>query len=229
MDFVQICSVATQLSSWIRRITLALLFVAWSETVATSAPILDQSFDPVPANQTPFLGIGLDSSGAQTFTVGITGILTEVDVFIQRNGPILSDLHLDVRPTINGIPTGNDSAALGSVTLPMPALGTRPAFVNFDFSSLEIPISRDDVLAIVLSGNAQWFGNFGDLYPRGTSFFRFLPNDFSLSHDGSVDVGFRTFVEPMPIPEPSTLVLISTAIFTIICYLKAAGQRAVGK
>jgi hypothetical protein len=229
IDVVQICSTAAQLSSWIRTITLALLFVALSGTVARSEPILDQSFVPVPANPTPFLGIDLDTSGAQTFTVGITGILTEVDVFIQRNGPILSDLHLDVRPTINGVPTGNDLAALGSVTLPMAALGTTAAFVDFDFSSLGIHISQGDVLAIVLSGDAQWFGNFGDLYPGGASFFRFPPDDFSLSHDGSVDVGFRTFVEPTPVPEPYTLALISATIFTTICYVKTAGWRAVGK
>ena len=94
IDSVQIRAMAAQLPSWIRTITLALLFVALSGAVARSEPILDQSFVPVPANLTPFLGIGLDTSGAQTFTVGITGILTEVDVFIQRNGPILSDLHL---------------------------------------------------------------------------------------------------------------------------------------
>jgi len=111
----------------------------------------------------------------------------------------------------------------------MPALGTTAAFVAFDFSSLEIHISQDDVLAIVLSGFAQWFGNFGDLYPRGASFFRSLPNDFSLSHDGSVDVGFRTFVEPMPIPEPCTLALISAGILTTICYVKTVGRRAVEK
>jgi hypothetical protein len=211
---------ATNVPSWIRTITSALGFVVWSGSIATSAPILDQSFIPFPANPTPFLGIGLDSSGAQTFTVGITGILTEIDVFIQRNGPILSDLHLDVRPTVNGVPTANDSAALGSVTLPTPILGTTPSFIAFDFSSLDIRVSQDDLLAIVLSGNAQWFGNFGDPYPRGASFFRFLPNDFSPSHDGSVDVGFRTFVEPLPMPEPCTVVLLSAAIFAMICYVK---------
>jgi hypothetical protein len=217
------------LSSWIRTISPALFLVIWSGTVATSTPILDQSFDPVPATLTPFLGLGPGSFGAQTFTVGMTGVLTEVDVFIQRNGPILSDLYLDVRPVINGVPTENNSAALGSVTLPMPALDGTAAFVPFDFSSLEIRISEGDVLAIVLSGYARWYGNFGDPYPGGESFFLRFPNGFSLSHDGSVDVGFRTFVEPMPVPEPCTLALISAGILTTICYVKTAGRRAVGK
>ena len=138
-------------------------------------------------------------------------------------------LEMDVRPTINGVPTENDLAALGSVTLPTPALGTTAAFVDFDFSSLGIHISQGDVLAIVLSGDAQWSGNYRDLYPGGESFFRFPSDNFSLAFDGSVDVGFRTFVEPTPVPEPCTLALISATIFTTICYVKTAGWRAVGK
>jgi hypothetical protein len=203
------------------------------ELLHTSSSTLDQSFDPVPANSNPFLGLGLDNSGAQTFTVGITGILTEVDVYLVRNGPILSDLHLDIRPTINGVPTADDSAALGSVTVPVPALGITPKFVNFDVSSLGIHVFQSDVLAIVLSGNAQWWGNFGNLYARGAAFGRTPPNDFLpvlgcptvFCTGGSpepIDVNFRTFVESTPaaVPEPGTLALMSSAVFTTICCVK---------
>src|SRR5215813_7546288 len=51
---------------------------------AGATPILDQSFEP--PNTNLLLGMGPGNSGAQTFTVGITGTLARVDVFVERNG-----------------------------------------------------------------------------------------------------------------------------------------------
>src|SRR5215813_15483633 len=73
---------------------------------AGATPILDQSFEP--PNTNLLLGMGPGNSGAQTFTVGITGTLARVDVFVERNG--FADLHFDVRPTINGLPIEDDNS-----------------------------------------------------------------------------------------------------------------------
>jgi len=71
-----------------------------------AASLLDQSFDPGP---TPALvsGIDFDTPKAQTFTVGIEGILTEVAIDIERQG--VEPLLFDLRAT-----TGTKSASINN-------------------------------------------------------------------------------------------------------------------
>jgi hypothetical protein len=200
-------SMAIKLSNWIRITACAGFILVGTSQVTTSAPILDQSFEPATLNR--FLGIAPGDSGAQTFTVGITGILSAVDVLVERNGD--ADLQFDIRPAANGVPVESDSMTLASVTVPASTVPLPASFLEFDLSSFGIPVSQGEVLAIVLSGNSRWFGAPNDPYSPGAAYFRRFPDmpTFTPVFD-NLDVGFKTFVEP--IPEPSALVLISVGI-----------------
>ena len=176
---------------------------------AYPAPILDQSF---------ITGVGSVSGNApfsQTFTVGIAGTLSSVEVSIFG----VQDMTVDIRPTTSlGVPSVSDDPAdqLGRVTVP-----TRPSFpflVSVDLSPFEIAVRQGDVLAIVLQsdgvqnwrsavdGDATYAGGEGFLKsgtewkPAGQTF---IGSPFS-----SLDFDFQTFVAP--IPEPTTLLLFGT-------------------
>jgi hypothetical protein len=188
------------------RVTASAVFILVLTThLSTSSPILDQSFEP--ATLSRFLGIGPGTSGAQTFTVGITGILTEVDVLVERNGG--AGLRFDIRPTVNGVPVENDAMTLASITVPASTVPFPASFLDFDVSSFGILISQGEILAMVLSDNSRWFGTPNDPYPGGAAYFRFADTTFTPVFD-NLDVGFKTFVEP--IPEPSTLALLGIGV-----------------
>jgi hypothetical protein len=168
---------------------------------------------PIPAQITPVLdqslagsylswGLGGDAPLAQTFTVGITGVLTRIDVELRRDAGV-HDVLLDVRPTTGGIPVESDAAALVSVVIPSASIPTDFAFMSADVSSASIQVSVGDVLAIVLRAPADggplsytWRGTGQNFeYPAGTNFFRVAP---SLNWSPLFgDLGFRTFVAPL--------------------------------
>ena len=205
---------------------------------AAAVPVLDQSFEP----QEPlfFLGTSREGNSAQTFTVGITGILSRVDVLVEKNGPF-PELRLDVRPTVDGLPIEDDNAALAAVTIPLASIPSPHAFLRFDVSSFGIRVSQGELLAIVLTGNARWYGvapgfgtpNLGDVrpqldddpYPRGGAYFRRSPDIPTFSLPGGrliADVGFRTFVDV--VPEPPAFLLFGIGVFGL-AFARVARHR----
>lgn len=174
--------------------------------------VLDQSFIPSPAAsyQGNIIYRPLDGSyvdQAQTFTVGITGTLTNVEVLIEGFNQT-ADLLVDIRPTINGEPTLDDSAILGEVAIPASDIPGFPhTFINADFSTQNINVTSGDELAIVLKidrssagGDYSWRGETGDLYDSGVAYTRadlgsgyewFSPTSGGLT----VDYGFKTFID----------------------------------
>lgn len=170
--------------------------------------VLDQSF--VPSSAASYQGNivyrPLDPDyvdQAQTFTVGITGQLTNIEVLIEGSNQT-ADLLIDVRPTINSIPVSDDSAILGEVAKPGSEIPGFPhTFINADFSSQNIQVTLGSELAIVLKidrssqgGDYGWRGETGDLYPSGVAYTRASALDWlaPMSDDLTVDYGFKTFV-----------------------------------
>jgi len=195
--------------------TSAVFLLLCGTHFTASAPILDQSFVPRTLNR--FNGVGPGGFIAQTFTVGITGVLTDVDVLVERNG--FADLRFDIRSTVNGVPIANEALALASITVPASTIPFPVSFLDFDISAFNMHISQGDVLAIVLSDNARWFAD-DDLYPGGAAYSRGSPDSAfaPILPAGFQDVGFQTFVEPISAPEPSALILISTSMIGLICF-----------
>ena len=166
-------------------------------TAAQLPPVLDQTFEAPPFMR---FGFGGDGELSQTFTVGITGILTQVAVQIRRDAGI-QDIVLEIRTTAGGIPVASTGGTLASVVIPNACVPTDVAFVAVDVSAAQIPVAAGDVLAIALRAPGQggslsysWQGSVTNAYAPGADFFR---NGVQPSWTPLFgDLGFRTFVAP---------------------------------
>jgi len=174
---------------------------AWALSGMCGAPllnsraqgVLDQSFEPVTPNI-----FAVNFSGfapGQTFTVGISGNLVGVDVFIARN-ELQTDGDISWALTANG-----QSGVLASGSFPYANLS-----FNYSFQSCLVPpgavvVNPGDVLAITLSSSHQftWAGNDNNPYPNGSE----------VGAPFYDDLGFRTYVAS--IPEPSSVGLLCLA------------------
>jgi len=197
----------------------ALLAFALLTTTAHAATLtLDQSVvPPIP----PVLEAGIGSPGtpfeldtAQTFTVGVAGLLSRVDVFaaVETFYGHTATLNWDVRP-VSALqsPSDNDVSALAKGTLTLTANSKQYSFLTLDLSQTPVSVSVGERLAIVLStsnGSMGW-GGFAAVYAGGEPWQRSTPpnNGFAwLDYVPEYDLGFRTFVA---VPEPSVLALVS--------------------
>ncbi|MEM0895686.1 MAG: PEP-CTERM sorting domain-containing protein, partial [Verrucomicrobiota bacterium] len=158
---------------------------------------------------------------AQTFTVGLGGLLSSVEVQVQQ-GDIpdvpTGDLVMSILPTTNGAPDFGQS--LGSVSLPATTIPpfddfASGPFVSFDVSGLNIMVSPGQVLAIELSyptGTGSYFIYDAEvpIYAGGSAW---ISNPFDgFIFDSGRDAGFRTTVL---IPEPSSLVLLGVGTLAL--------------
>ncbi len=199
----------------------ALLSIGVGHSDAT--PILDQFFVADVAGDNTIIAARFNA--AQTFTVGITGVLTSVEVNIAQFELTSAPLVLDIRTTTDGVPTEPDSGSnvLATLTLPAASIPSIPEFVTFDVPDLSV--TAGEVLAITMSTTAGavlgapddapfiWLDGSG--YSGGRAFARGVDAAGLTWGDGATfslagtDYAFRTFVDPAsPVPEPSTLLLL---------------------
>jgi hypothetical protein len=184
--------------------------------VSRAGSILDQKLDPTnDANVFAGLSASLPSQRrAQTFTVGISGMLNEVDVFINQLGATSGNLILQIRSTTAGVPVADpvflvqETVAASSVP---PMTG---GFFAFDVSSANLPVTAGEQLAIVLSASGgsstfNWFGVQGNPYPSGSAFEEDPPNHGWVLEQPVYDLGFETFVT---VPEPGSAVIFSLGL-----------------
>lgn len=184
--------------------------------------MLDQGV--VPPDPPPF-GAGIGSPGtpfeldtSQTFTVGLAGLLSRVDVFaaVETFYGNTATLDWDVRPvsTLHS-PLDADASALAKGTLTLTADRQQFGFLTLDFSQAPFPVFVGERLAIVLStssGSMGWWG-YAAGYAGGEPWQRSTPpnNGFAwVDYTPEYDLGFRTFVE---VPEPHGLALLSIGTF----------------
>jgi hypothetical protein len=203
--------------------TLAFLLMP---RVGFAVPILDQVHDVSPlATWGGGFGCPCATPGdffdvAQTFTVGVTGQLTSLDLYITSNpGFPSSPLLFDIRPvSSSGAPLAANTSALISRAIPAANIpGPDTAFFTVDLTSSNLSIVAGDVLAIVLRSE---LGNYGfggapyNPYGGGAFFGRQVLASPGWTLDGfNGDLGFRTFVEPASaVPEPSSLALLSCVV-----------------
>ncbi len=177
--------------------------------MAFAVPIVDQEFDPTNTNSMSFIG-GADN--AQVFTVGITGQLTGVDLWINKSsrGDQI-DLIVDIRTTTRGIPIEDDFNTLAHVEImysdiPIPIFND---FYHVDLSDFNIQVLEGESLAIVLRTSQitnqaiySWEGSYNNLYLGGRLYFRIPSIDTWTSLGADSDAGFRTYVDPDVTPEP---------------------------
>lgn len=186
-------------------------------------PVVDQVFDPGQYGS-PYLSAGVayyntNQEIGQTFTVGVSGTLTQVDLYIYKWEGTVGDLVLDIRGTRpDGRPTAVAGQQLITTSVPptsVPGLpGNYAAFFTFDLTPYNVYVAQGEVLAAILhvapaagaDAGYQWDGRTVNAYPNGLFYGRVIGNHDWTASDPSWDLGFRTYVEPAtPLPPVVTL------------------------
>lgn len=157
---------------------------------------LDQSFEP----GTFTLFAGGSTHKAQTFTVGVSGTLTQIDIYIQFAS---TDVFFDVRATgVGGVPLESDATTLYAETIPASRFGAA-GYYSFVLGPNGIPVTNGQVLAFVMRPvtstlSYQWNGRNDNSYTRGVWHFRNPSSGVTTwtVADPTFDLAFRTFVSP---------------------------------
>jgi hypothetical protein len=159
---------------------------------------------------------------AQTFTVGLTGTLTQIDLnvfFPHEDFSRFTDpLSIQLRTTVGGTPTNTvvDAIAVAPQNLPT------DRFALTAFSGFGVNVTAGDALAIVLTTGPN--GNFGwglgaCCYGGGAA--HWTPNGGAfvpISFPEAPEFLFRTWVEAdvTPTPEPGTMLLAATGVAAVV-------------
>ena len=170
-----------------------------------------------------YLG-GYDLLTAQTFTVGVAGQLTGVDLQIGQWFGSGGNVTIGIYQTDGGgTPTGS---ALASQSVPYDSLpaftfGTTP-FSSFDFSSAGLLVTPDQLLAIVAQADSTaqsaWSVYAPGAYSGGIALSTYGDGSFQpyLFYTERVtgDFGFKTYVEPAAtaVPEPIGALLLGPGL-----------------
>src|SRR5262249_36628157 len=154
------------------------------------------------------------SEAAQTFTVGMTGTLTEVDLYAFRFSGTVGDLILDIRGTQpNGLP--NTSPNLLTTTIPAASVpGSPPAYFPINLSAFNLHATVGAKLAVVLHATANpgddttywWGGRTDNPYANGLMTVRDNGTGGWVVFDPNWDLGFKTYVDA-PASQPPVVAL----------------------
>lgn len=196
-------------------------------SATSTVAILDQeSFGPVGVGSgfNANVGFGGAIDHAQTLTVGASGALEQIDLFLRREDQTTEPLVLDIRTVgSEGFPTTDDSGAtvLGSIEIPASEVTLDGDWLEIDVSALGIVIEEGETLALVLQSNQNlgnvaagysWLGDQEGSYTGGSSFDRFGAGAWRSVFDDSTrpaDLYFRTFVSPLAVPEPTAVAMLT--------------------
>lgn len=169
-----------------------------------AAPTLDASNNAGASSAA--LTLAPSNFRAQSFTVGVDGLLTTVDVQVGKFAGAATDVRFELRPIVSGFPTREEEGILFQTMIPISSipvinsLADPPPFVSVDVSSAGLHAKPGEQYAISLrrsgsSPNAAWRSK-PNSYSGGTGFFRsLLTSPWSTT---SEDYGFQTWIDPAP-------------------------------
>jgi hypothetical protein len=208
----------------IRSLTLAALCCVATARLAVAGEQLDQSYAPASGPIGEFYGTTYYPAMAQTFTVGLSGYLSRIDLGVaQTNDFEVADLTIEISRTTDGVPDINEQLAARVIPAEqVPVVdGTaflKPLFdVSADFLDDRIAVAPGDVLAIWVKSQTNnspgygWRTTYdGETYPGGTSYaYKYRGDLINLGDNNFQDFEFRTFIST---PEPSSFMLTSVAL-----------------
>lgn len=185
---------------------------------AHAVPVLDQEHNPfqnIEGNIGPHSGSRIDDR-AQTFTVGVTGILSRIEIRVYNRDLVATQpLIIDIRTVVGGVPTEADFGpnilerhSVAAALVPTTGL----VFVGVDLAG--IAVTAGDVLAIAASTTDTanfsfiWGGTNTDLYAGGAQYNRVTGVPYNLNA-GIRDLNFRTFVE---VPAPGVALILAMGL-----------------
>lgn len=194
-----------------RFFVFTIIFVTTAHSLQAS--IIDQSQEQYDSS---WVVICSDWSFAQTFTVGLTGQLESVDLYLDNIfTPDLYPSTVSIVNVINGFPSGS---VLGSIYVESPTEG----YNSVDYLSESIFLFANTQYAIVLSNNdpekyegtsTQWRIKGSDVY-EGGSLWCFMDSQWvqqTTPPEGETPITFydkdATFRTHM-VPEPATMLLL---------------------
>jgi hypothetical protein len=209
-------------------VATAVLMIFWgSRQFAMGSPMVDQDFSFTPPSFSAF-SLATDTIFAQSFTVGLGGLLTGTDLLVfdatpggGLGSPPISDMTVQIRALAVGVPT---EIALATSIVPATSLKVNPEnqFTHVDFPS-GVSVTPGHMLALTITGaGGGWSGHVGSqasysggdalVQPHAGQLWQPIPDPGGRD----VDFLFRTYVDPTSVSEPSTLPLLASAIATLL-------------
>lgn len=189
--------------------------------VLLAAPVLDQFMPWEPAGTNSDLAVISASRLAQTFTAGLSGKLTQVDLVVMKSPGLTGTMTFSLRPTTAGIPDATTALLqfeIDLATLPdsLTAGVPRPA-TSFAVSQFDVHVAAGQQYAITLERDAPasppWAlwreGRPENFYAGGQEFYRGSVDAPWTLLSASRDLTFATYVL---VPEPSALALAAVAL-----------------
>lgn len=221
-------------TAYLIRFAIGVAFIVFAIGFCPQAlAVIDQQFLPSSWSIDVNVGAGNVNDWAQTFTVGITGQLIGFDVVVDRNSSVVQPLLYDIRRTVGGVVTEDDTGSnvLASVSVSAQAIPvvSRPPQLSsliqhVDISGAGVLVTAGDVLAIVLRSDDPgqtrsggdtygWYGFYTDIntYTGGDTFLRYRNGDNQWDNYGG-DLEFQTEVTPVPESSSFTLMAIGGVI-----------------
>lgn len=188
--------------------------LATSLRAATEPAQVDQSFLAGPYGTNHSLttyAISAAQTWGQSFTVGRTGWLTQIDLQLSRNSAVTAPVTFEIRRMSGAVPDSSAGGLLFIATIPatdVPFVGAFNYAQTFTTTlSLlddEIPVTLGDTLAVIGSTSTvspntyNWSGQPTNPYAGGTSLWK--PGGNPYSAQPTTDTGFQTWVA---LPEPA--------------------------
>ncbi len=196
--------------------------------------VLDQ-INVIPPGGNVSLIVDSTFSEAQTFTVGIPGQLSRVDLGVFRRSANAGPLMVDIIRVISSQPSFAVGDRLATQTvaasgIPLNPPVAQPFFsISVDFSAANLQFGAGDKVGIALRSVSpefsgySWWESESNLYSGGHVSSLRLSDNLLITHG---DSHFATF---MLVPEPHTLVLLTVATLGFLPARRLRFQGGCGR